>query len=91
MELLDPQLVPDLQKTHILTELHEPFASGVTRILQERFAPTHEVKLINAEPRNPSDYRLLDSLSRTQTRMVIDEARYGTMQWVWMTPRNSVP
>ena len=48
-DLLDPERVAGLVKAEMLVELHEMFVPGVTKLLRERFAATHEQHLIKVD------------------------------------------
>jgi SAM-dependent methyltransferase len=86
LELLDPKMVPGLQKCRVLVELHEALAAGVTRELLDRFSSTHSIRLIDSQARDPREYALLKDLPPRHAAMAIDECRGGPMQWAWMKP-----
>jgi hypothetical protein len=46
MELLDPVRYPGLAKIDLIVELHDVFNPVVSRTIAERFAATHDVKII---------------------------------------------
>lgn len=88
-ELLVPKGCVGLRTCGILVELHEKFAPGITQAILARFSKTHRISLVDSEPRNPNIHRQLNSLTRSQAALVIDESRYGPMQWAWLTPLGS--
>jgi len=46
-ELLDPQTAPALAGMDLIVESHECLQPGITQILVDRFAATHEITLVN--------------------------------------------
>ena len=46
-ELLDPQAAPALAGMDLIVESHECLQPGITQILVDRFAATHETTLVN--------------------------------------------
>jgi hypothetical protein len=90
--LLDPRLVPGLCRSEILVELHEMFVPGVTQLLQERFAATHQQTLLPAATVHIGDLDravrdLIGTDDRTLLRM-IDEKREGQTTWLHLRPRS---
>ncbi len=85
--LLNPDLVPRLAGADLLVELHDFLAPGTTAILRERFAPTHDVTIIDSQPPGRFDHPLLAGLSERQKRVALSEFRPPGIQWAWMTRR----
>ncbi len=83
--LLCDASAPYLERTDILVEMHELFSPGVTEQMLRVFAPTHHVALISSRLRDPDAYPALSSLKRNDRIVALNESRYGTMQWAWMT------
>jgi hypothetical protein len=86
-DLLDPQAAPKLREVDILVELHEAMRPGVTRAIRERFAGTHEIRLIDQQPRDPSAYPILADLSPGDQALALNELRGSPQQWAFMTVR----
>jgi len=84
VHLLRPDLAPGLAGCDILVELHDIFQPGITEKLLPRFAPTHEIKLLTTEPRDPAELQHLEYLSIEECRKALDERRPGSMQWAVM-------
>ena len=57
-ELLDPQRYPALQKMDVLVEMHDCVDPQISKMIQERFAKTHDIEVI----RNKSKAFPLDTL-----------------------------
>lgn len=74
--LLDPDKIPVLRECTMLCELHDFLAPGVTATLVERFNGTHRIKLILEQPRDPSQYRILDGLSEAYRSLAVKETRH---------------
>ncbi len=52
--LLDPALYPALQKIDLLVEMHDLMDASISKTMQERFAPTHDIEIIrNRETQFP--------------------------------------
>lgn len=83
-ELFQPHLAPALARCDLLIELHEMFSQGVTAVLTERLAPTHDIHLVDSKDRDPKLYPALNSLSPKQQRLAVSESRFDQMQWAWM-------
>ncbi len=86
-ELLHPEHVNGLSRCSLLVELHEKFAPSVTERIEQWFAPTHQITLIDSGQRDPSEFPALAGLSARDAAMVISESRYAQMQWAWMAPK----
>jgi hypothetical protein len=91
MSLLDPEKVPNLSKCHILCEIHEFLAPGVTAKLVDRFSKTHKIKLISEQARNPKEYRILDNLSEAYKELAVKETRFHDKKIVSGLFMNLIP
>ena len=87
VDLLDPALVPTLLSAELLVELHDFCRPNATRIITERFAPTHEIQIIDTAPRVADSHLSLKSLKKGDQLIAMKEHRPGPMQWAWMKPR----
>jgi len=56
VELLDPQRIPELEKCHLLVEIHDRPGQPTGTVLANRFARTHFIKRIDAVPRSASEF-----------------------------------
>jgi hypothetical protein len=86
--LLDPLAIPALRTADILVETHDFIEPGVTMVLQDRFAPSHEVCLIYSQPRLASDFpwqtMATTLMPRRYLELVVSECRPEIMSWLWM-------
>jgi len=89
--ILEPALVGQLSRAELLIELHEMFVPGVTDLLQQRFASTHDQRIISATPlpRHRLDLSAWDlgDLDHATLSQIVDELREGEMSWLHLTPR----
>jgi len=84
-QLLDPVRARGLASADILVEVHDCFSSGLSAQIAQRFAPSHNVLLIE---RSLSDAPLpdwMDTLSDLDRLMALWEWRIGPTPWLWMT------
>lgn len=89
--LIDPKRIPSLGTAHILVELHDFIVPGVTERIQERFAPSHDIRVIDQEERRRSDlpWRTLGTamLPGSYLDWAVSEWRPVRMSWLWMQPK----
>ena len=85
--LLDPSLVPGLKASDLLVELHDMVDPSISKTIVERFAPTHEITLIDSAERNPSLFPALQRYSPATQRTAVSEFRGAMMQWAYMRVR----
>jgi hypothetical protein len=83
-DLLDPAAVPELQHADILVELHEFVRAGISAKLRQRFAPTHRITEIHAQPRSLQDWPEGVKLDLNERLLAMHEGRPGEMSWFWM-------
>lgn len=92
--LLDPSVIPDLQRATILVEMHDMVIPGITEKLQARFAFTHQVSRIDQEARSRAEFpwttlgTLL--LPNSYIDWAVSEWRPQQMSWLWMKPRGKL-
>ena len=72
--LLDPALAPRLKRWPMLVELHDFLDPSISRTIAERFAPTHEIEIVEGEPRDPDGVPELDFMTPRQRRAVLSDA-----------------
>jgi hypothetical protein len=71
--LLDPRAVPALTRCDILLEFHTLRDTDPYALFRERFAETHDIEIIDVQPRDPSAYPALGFLSRVDREHVLFE------------------
>lgn len=90
--LLDPAVVPALRQATMLVEIHDCFLAGLGVLMHERFASSHVISRIDAQPRTPGHLpRELCDLPRYlcgAAAAAIDEGRPDGMYWLLMRPIN---
>ncbi len=93
-DILNPSIVPWLRSAAIVVELHPCYRPRVVEILSERFKSTHELTIINASPRNPSNYPVLAdetpelALAAVTEDRVTDDGTPAATPWGVWTPRS---
>lgn len=89
--LLMPDRIPALTRATLLVETHEFVTRGITKVISERFAPTHEVECIWQESRNLSDFPfrswITAILPKRFIEVAVSEWRPERMCWLWMKPK----
>jgi hypothetical protein len=85
IRLLQPRLVPSLTSCDILVELHDFIDPSISQTILSRFAPTHNIELINSVQRDPVAYPALHALKIRDRHLAINEFRPNAMQWAFMT------
>jgi len=87
--LLRPDAVPLLRRSAVLVEVHDSLAPGVESHLEERFAPTHAIDMVDLRPRYVGDYPVLqavDGLKFYDQALLVTEFRTDPIRWAVMTP-----
>jgi hypothetical protein len=87
-ELLDPEAAPRLRDWPILVELHDFIDPTISPAIFERFAPTHEIDVIEGRSREDLDLTDLDFLTPAERRLALGERRPGPMRWAHLQPRS---
>jgi hypothetical protein len=93
--LLNPEVVPVLQRTRMLVELHDRKNAGVSQRIKKRFASTHEISAIWQEKRTAEDFPIRTGytaqLDPIHLSAAVDEGRPlqegSAMSWFWMVPK----
>ncbi len=85
--LLDPQAAPVLAGWPILVELHEFLDPAITDVIAERFAATHDVRVIEGAPRRGERLPELAGFSPAERAVLLDEHRPAAMRWAALRPR----
>jgi glycosyltransferase involved in cell wall biosynthesis len=92
VELLDLERVPGLRRAAIVVELHPLLVARPLETLQERFAATHESRLILGEDRRPEQFPLAGRFWRTPPGRALaveamQERRPERQDWLVLRPR----
>lgn len=89
--LLDLDAQPLLRHCHLLVEVHEVLCPGVGDRLEQRFAATHEIRVIQPEPRRRDEFPFENFWTRWlkdfHVVSAISDGRPGGIFWQWMVPR----
>lgn len=85
-DILDFEKLPELEKTTVMVESHDCNRPGLTAKLIERFAATHQIKVIKQGNKNPY-LGIIDDLDDYDKMLLCVEARPSTMYWLYMTPK----
>lgn len=85
-ELLDPGRVPRLAGWPVLVELHDFLDPSITPTVARRFEATHDVRMIDEQPRSGLDVPELRDVGRRSRAALLDEYRPARMQWAYLTP-----
>jgi|SRR5579859_2035324 len=91
LELLQPDRIPGLKGCDLLVELHDSANPAISSTIMARFAPTHEITLIQSSESDPTAYPVLASLSAKDQRFAVGEERPEGMQWVFLQASNGQP
>ena len=87
LALLDPAAVPRLAGWSILVELHDFIDPSISDTIAKRFAATHEVRLIDEQPRDSYPVPELAGLVPAERARRLDEHRPERMRWAMLEPR----
>ncbi len=75
LDLLRPELVPQLRTSDLIVELHDLFESPISEMIAERFAETHEMEVVDTAERDPDQFPVLWSLKADEREMAVAERR----------------
>jgi hypothetical protein len=83
-ELLNPEKAPDLSRMDMIVESHECLIPGVTRLLMDRFRPTHEMILVedNGQRKMPHVPAWFNNLAHLDQLLALWEWRSGATPWL---------
>jgi hypothetical protein len=87
LELLDPIAIPALTSSALLVETHDLLVKDATRVVADRFAPTHQIGHIEAIPRYVDDVPDIDFMPLVSQQLAISEFRRGPQAWLTLRPR----
>ena len=90
-ELLDPKAISQLRSATIVVEIHDTARPGIGSRLRARFAETHTVTEIWADPRRVSDFPWKNAagrplFSRDICLALMNENRPAGMRWFYLRP-----
>jgi len=86
-DLLDPAKYPALAHMDVIVELHDCVEPGLSRLIPERFAGTHEITLVKQAGRATPLPPLFDQLSHLDQLLAVWEWRTGPTPWAIMKTR----
>ncbi|MHB8522000.1 MAG: FkbM family methyltransferase [Limisphaerales bacterium] len=91
-ELLDPERLPELRRQLILVEVHDCIDPSISKLLRQRFQPSHRIEAITARPRRPDDiahpfYRWLAKASAHAAQAFLWERAPDT-GWLLLAPHD---
>jgi hypothetical protein len=87
-ELLDPQRFPALRGVDVLVELHDCYRPGLSAVIADRFAASHDVRIIaNGAQRHIPMPPVLAGMSQEELGLTIGEFRAGPTPWGVMQTR----
>lgn len=81
LQVLEPGT---FSRADLLVELHDFVDPSITRTVLNRFRDTHEITLIDTQPRDARNVAALKRLRPADRAFAVDERRPATMQWAWM-------
>jgi hypothetical protein len=82
--LLDPALAPALAGMDLIVELHDGFAPGIQATLEQRFAATHQIEVVEHQLRAIELPPLLSELGSMDQLLAISEWRAFPTPWLVM-------
>ena len=85
-DVLDPVAIPGLRNCPILVEAHDTLVPDCSRLMEERFSPTHRVQCIRSAERTAADVGIPVEMPNWKLRRILRE-RPVPMNWFWMVPK----
>jgi hypothetical protein len=91
-ELMDPARVPWLVKSALCVELHDFAAPGATDALHARFAPSHDLLIVEQAPRDAATWASRAHIAVADAALLVNEGRlWGNVElpgrWLLASPR----
>ena len=85
-ELLDPQASPALKGMDLIVEAHECLIPGITKLLLQRFTPSHDITLVedNGQRQLHSAPAWFNNLAHLDQLLAVWEWRSGPTPWLVM-------
>ncbi|BCM88914.1 hypothetical protein IAD21_00756 [Abditibacteriota bacterium] len=88
IKLLDPTLIPELQRCDLLVELHDFSNSLITPTLLQRFQETHDITHFNTQVRRPHDVPAAAFLPAYLRPVAVDDMRAFHQSFLWLSARS---
>ncbi|WP_147371870.1 hypothetical protein [Henriciella algicola] len=85
--LFDLNKSPILEQCDMIIELHERPAPGVEKLLRERFAKTHNCRMVTYVDHDPASFPELEDVEPRMRELVISEGRGGPQNVIFLTRR----
>jgi hypothetical protein len=82
LDLLQPDLIPELSQVDLIIELHDFCCPGVTEILLSRFHPSHRIEITYHCAKYPNDFPVLEGIPIKEQAFLLEEARPVTQGWM---------
>lgn len=82
LQLLDPAQVPALRKCDLIVECHDFVDAAITKTLQQRFAPSHDIENVVEGARNPNQFVPLQRMQSIDRWLAVNEGRPAMMNWL---------
>jgi len=88
VDLLPDDIIDVLRQSTLLIECHDFVNGQITDTLAQRLSPSHHIQILREGPRDPSAYKMLESLSTFDRWMAVCEFRPTLMHWLIATPKS---
>ena len=86
LELVTDAALPGLERATVIVELHDAVDLPVTASVVRALEPTHDVELVESQPRNIDDFPELGFLGWNNRQLAIWEFRPRPMRWAVLRP-----
>jgi len=85
-DLLDPERAPALAGMDLIVESHECLIPGITKLLIDRFAPTHDITVVedNGQRQLPNPPAWFSNSAHLDQLLAVWEWRSGPTPWLVM-------
>jgi hypothetical protein len=91
LELLDPSIVPSLQNTDILVEVHDFIQPDISAVLTARFEQSHQIVVVPTCVRTLADWPPHVEYGNDQLKIrAMHEGRPAEMAFFWMRSRQQI-
>lgn len=87
--LFNPSLVPGLLGCDMVIELHERPAPGVEDVIRDRFAQTHDIRMVTYTDHDAADFPELEVIETEMRAKAISEGRGGPQNVLFLTRREN--
>ncbi|MBD1929768.1 hypothetical protein H6F74_26560 [Trichocoleus sp. FACHB-90] len=88
LDLLQPELAPNLRYSDVLVELHDFLNPTISETILSRFKDTHDITLVSSTKREPEAYAAIGFLNEEDRQIAVSEFRPAVMQWAFMTAKS---